>query len=104
MTATTPRPLIVTESLLVRAPTAAGMLGISVRALRRLDSAGAIPQAIKLGGMKSKLWRVRSLAEWCDDGCPSRDAINSKCRTAAPAGKLKPMATNEEQTDGSRQL
>lgn len=58
------------EPLLVRSADAARLLGISARQFRRLDSAGAVPLAIRIGA--SKRFAVAELQAWIAHGCPSR--------------------------------
>lgn len=56
--------------LQVRADDAAEMNGVSLATWWRWDASGAIPQAVKIGGVK--LWSVRSLRLWSRWGCPNR--------------------------------
>ena len=72
-TTATARPLVVTEALMVRSTTAAAMIGVSPRHWRRLDSAGRLPESVRLG--KCKLYRVRDLVLWCERGCPDRQQL-----------------------------
>ena len=94
MTATPRHPLVVTEALMVRSTTAAEMLGVSVRTLRRLDSTGTIPQAIKLGGVK--VWSVSALADFVADGCPSRDASKQNAVTAGKLGRRQTTGASDD--------
>ncbi|RLT08382.1 MAG: DNA-binding protein [Planctomycetota bacterium] len=54
----------------VRVDEAAEMSGVSLATWWRWDASGAIPQAVKIGGVK--LWSVRSLKLWSRWGCPNR--------------------------------
>lgn len=54
----------------VRADDAAEMAGVSLATWWRWDASGAIPQAVKIGGVK--LWSVRSLRLWSRWGGPDR--------------------------------
>ena len=59
------------SALLVAAPDAARLCGISRATWHRLRSAGKIgPAPIRLGGRV--LWRVEELREWVRCGCPPR--------------------------------
>ncbi len=54
----------------VRARDAAEIVGVSLATFWRLDSSGAVPQAMKLLGCK--VWSLRSLRLWSRWGCPNR--------------------------------
>lgn len=56
--------------LLLRAPEAAALCAVSVRAWRMWDAAGKIPQPIRIG--RSTLWRAEELRRWIAAGCPRR--------------------------------
>lgn len=56
--------------LLVSASVAAAILGIGRATLYKLDAAGDIPQARKLG--KLRRWSRPELEAWVAAGCPSR--------------------------------
>lgn len=58
------------EKLLVTAKEAAKLCGKSLRTWRTWDSAGWIPQPIRIG--RSTLWRLDELREWVEAGCPRR--------------------------------
>jgi predicted DNA-binding transcriptional regulator AlpA len=45
-------------------------LTVSPRTIRRLDAAGKLPRAVRLGG--SKLWRADEVRAWVAAGCPDR--------------------------------
>ena len=57
-------------SSLISADELANLLSASTRTIRRLDSAGKLPEGIKLGGLKR--WRRKEIAEWIEAGCPHR--------------------------------
>jgi predicted DNA-binding transcriptional regulator AlpA len=54
--------------LLLKANDAARMCG---KSLRTWDSAGLIPQPVRIG--RSTLWRLDELRRWVEAGCPRRD-------------------------------
>ena len=56
--------------LLVRAPEAAHLCGVSEASWHRLRAAGRTPAPLRLGG--SVVWRMEELREWCEAGCPAR--------------------------------
>lgn len=56
--------------LMIRAPEAARLLGISLRHLKSLNSSGRLPGPIRLG--KAACWRVEELRQWVEAGCPER--------------------------------
>jgi predicted DNA-binding transcriptional regulator AlpA len=51
-------------------PELAQALGISLASLDRLDAAGTVPRAVRIGGRK--LWVRETIAEWLRAGAPSR--------------------------------
>lgn len=57
--------------LLISAGDAASMCGRSERTWRAWDSAGWIPQPVRIG--RSTMWRRDELQEWITAGCPRRD-------------------------------
>jgi len=57
--------------LLLTARQAAKTCGKSLRTWRTWDSAGWIPQPIRIG--RSTLWRADELRQWVDAGCPRRE-------------------------------
>ena len=65
-----PRVLTMSDPIAVNASQLAAMLGVSVRHIRRMDSAGQLPQAIRLG--RSKRWPVETIREWLSAGAPAR--------------------------------
>jgi predicted DNA-binding transcriptional regulator AlpA len=56
--------------LMLTAAEAAAACGFSLRTWWRLDSAGKIPAAVRLG--RSKRWPSVTLREWVAAGCPDR--------------------------------
>jgi prophage regulatory protein len=56
--------------LLLRAPDAAALCGISLRTWRSWDAAGKIPQPVRIG--RSTLWRAEEIRQWIAAGCPRR--------------------------------
>ncbi len=56
--------------LMIAAKRAAAMCGKSLRTWRTWDSAGLIPQPVRIG--RSTLWRVDELKAWVAAGCPRR--------------------------------
>ncbi len=56
--------------MLITAKQAAVMCGKSLRTWRTWDSAGWIPQPVRIG--RSTLWRLDELREWVAAGCPRR--------------------------------
>ena len=57
------------EPLLVPAPEAARLCGISEATWYRLKAAGKLPLPLRLGRV---LWRVEELRRWCAAGCPDQ--------------------------------
>jgi predicted DNA-binding transcriptional regulator AlpA len=58
-------------SLLITARRAAEICGKSLRTWRTWDSAGLIPQPMRIG--RSTLWRLDELRRWVEAGCPRRE-------------------------------
>jgi len=56
------------SALLIDAPKAAGLLGISEAHLWNRLAAGSIPRPVKIG--RRALWRVEELRDWIAAGCP----------------------------------
>jgi len=56
------------DRLLLSANQVAELLGVSVRTLWRLLSAGKLPAPVRLGG--SVRWRNADIRQWIDEGCP----------------------------------
>ena len=59
------------ESLLLRAAEAARLCAVSKVSWHRWDSAGRIPQGLKIGGCK--VWRRSELEAWIEAGTPNRE-------------------------------
>lgn len=58
----------VTEGSLVTAGQLAGILQVSKRTLWRMQSAGRLPCAIRIGGIVR--WRLAEIEKWISAGCP----------------------------------
>lgn len=67
------------EVLAIRARDLAEMLGLSVRQIWRLHSAGKIPKSIRLGG--SVRWKRGEIMDWFDAGCPDRRTWEARKET-----------------------
>ena len=59
------------DSLLLRAAEAARLCAVSKVSWHRWDSAGRIPQGLKIGG--AKVWRRAELEAWILAGTPCRE-------------------------------
>ena len=59
-----------TNPLAFSAAELANRLGVSLRHMRRLDSAGKLPKPIRLG--RSVRWPVAEIENWLDEGAPDR--------------------------------
>ena len=59
------------KPILITAKQASQMCGKSLRTWRTWDSAGFIPQPVRIG--RSTLWRLDELRDWVIAGCPRRD-------------------------------
>jgi len=59
------------DSLLLRCGEAARLCAVSKVSWHRWDSAGRIPQGLKIGG--AKVWRRAELEAWIAAGCPNRE-------------------------------
>ncbi|MHC4063599.1 MAG: helix-turn-helix transcriptional regulator [Planctomycetota bacterium] len=55
------------------------MLGLSLRTVRTLDSAGKLPRALKIG--RSVRWHVAEIERWLAAGTPDRRAWESLKKT-----------------------
>jgi predicted DNA-binding transcriptional regulator AlpA len=64
------------QQLLITARRAAAICGKSLRTWRTWDSAGWIPQPVRIG--RSTLWRADELREWVNAGCPRRAAWEAR--------------------------
>jgi predicted DNA-binding transcriptional regulator AlpA len=58
------------DTLLVPAPEAAAVCGVSTATWHRLRAAGKTPSPVRLGG--SVRWRLAELRGWVEAGCPPR--------------------------------
>ena len=58
------------EPLLLSAPEAAALCGVSARHWATLHSEGLVPVPVRLG--RRVLWRAEELRDWARAGCPSR--------------------------------
>ena len=56
--------------VLLSAGNLARVLGTSTRTVWRLDAAGKLPRAVRLGG--AKRWRRPEIEVWIEAGCPPR--------------------------------
>ena len=56
----------------------AGLLGVSLRHVRRMDSAGRLPKPIRLGHLIR--WPVDGIEKWIAMGCPDRRTFEAKRR------------------------
>ncbi len=63
---TTPEPVMVDVKIVAR------MLGCSPRHVVRLQEAGAMPAAVKLGRLSK--WNRKVIEQWIADGCPAAPA------------------------------
>ena len=59
------------QPLVVRAPQAALLLGVSLRTVQKLHCTGAMPRALRFG--RCCVWSVEELRAWIRAECPSRD-------------------------------
>ena len=59
------------ERLAVDAKVLAGMLGVSVRTVRAMDSSGKLPRPVRPGGHAVR-WVVREIKSWLAAGAPER--------------------------------
>jgi predicted DNA-binding transcriptional regulator AlpA len=73
----------VIEALLVPAPEAARLCGISEASWYRLKSASKLPLPVRLGGRV--LWRVDELRAWIAAGCPDRREWEARRAVAGTA-------------------
>ena len=55
---------------LLDAPALAALLGVTLRTVRKLDSAGRIPSPVRIG--RCVRWSPATIAAWIDAGAPSR--------------------------------
>jgi predicted DNA-binding transcriptional regulator AlpA len=73
------------EPLLVPAPEAARLCGISEATWFRLKSAGKTPEPVKLGGRV--LYRIEDLKLWVALGCPDRKTFDTRKDTENTIGR-----------------
>jgi len=66
----------VQEALAISAHEFAGLFGISLRQVWRLNSAGKLPRPIRLGG--SVRWNRAEIQNWFETGCPDRKAWDAR--------------------------
>ena len=66
-------PRLNMQPLLVRAPQAATLCGVSPRHWRKMNSAGCCPESIDLAGVE--VWSVAMLTNWIERGCPNREDV-----------------------------
>ncbi len=85
--------------LAVDAEGAAALIGVSRRTWHRLDLAGQVPQAIRIGRLKR--WIVEDLIEWAAAGCPARDRFESM-KDARQAAKARRAKVQESEHDPTR--
>lgn len=64
------------QPLLVSVDDVGRLLSVSARTVWRLDSAGKLPKAVRVGGQKR--WRRDELIAWVADGCPNRKDWQSR--------------------------
>ncbi|QDU62847.1 hypothetical protein Pan216_37190 [Planctomycetes bacterium Pan216] len=62
--------------IMVRAPEAARLVGVSLRKWWVMDSSGACPAPVRLG--RSKHWLVEDLKSWASLGCPPREEFQAR--------------------------
>lgn len=67
------------EILAITARNLADMLGLSVRQIWRLNSAGKLPKPLKIGG--SVRWKRAEIVHWFDAGCPDRRTWEARKET-----------------------
>ena len=65
-----------TERLALNVREVAERLGCSTRHVERMDSAGKLPAAVRLGG-RAKRWRSAEISAWLNAGCPDRRTWNA---------------------------
>ncbi|MHC4476779.1 MAG: helix-turn-helix transcriptional regulator [Planctomycetota bacterium] len=65
------------ESLAVPAKELAGMLGVSLRQIWRLNATGKLPRPVRLGG--SVRWNRAEVMQWFNEaGCPDRQTWEAR--------------------------
>lgn len=73
---TQPNPPAQTEARLFDADQLAELFGCSRRHVERMDSAGKLPAAIRIGRLKR--WKQAELRAWLDAGAPDRRTWESR--------------------------
>jgi predicted DNA-binding transcriptional regulator AlpA len=64
------------QSIAISAKDLAGMLGVSLRQVWRLNATGKLPRPVRLGG--SVRWNREEVAQWFNTGCPDRQTWDAK--------------------------
>jgi predicted DNA-binding transcriptional regulator AlpA len=85
-----PKPQDGSLALLVAAPEAAQLCGVSEATWWRHHSAGRVPAPVKLGGRT--LWRRQQLELWIELGCPDRATFEVEAK--ARNGNGRPRQPN----------
>jgi predicted DNA-binding transcriptional regulator AlpA len=67
--------------LLLDGPSAAKLLGISERQLRKLEVTGRIPPPVRIG--RSVRWSRENLASWVREGCPTAERFEGHSQGGA---------------------
>ena len=68
------------KMLAVDAKRLAELLAVSLRTVRRLDSAGKLPRPVRIGG--AVRWRLDEITAWLASDCPDRnrwEAMRQQC-------------------------
>ena len=73
------------DTLLLRAAEAARLCAVSKVSWHRWDSAGKIPQGLKIGG--AKVWRRAELEAWILAGTPPREKWIAIVQASKRGGK-----------------
>ncbi len=83
---TQPKPTAAPDALAVDAEALAKLLCLSVRSIRRLDSAGKLPKPLRIGSaVRWKLHGPDGIRAWLAAGCPDRRTWNAR-RTVEGGG------------------
>lgn len=64
----TEAPSATAEPVLIDVKIVAGLLGCSKRHVARMQDAGQMPPAVKLGRLSK--WNRKVIEKWIEDGCP----------------------------------
>lgn len=70
------------KMLAVDAKRLAELLAVSLRTVRRLDSAGKLPRPVRIGG--AVRWRLDEITAWLAADCPHRnrwEMMQRRCAT-----------------------